>query len=149
MSICSRVLALSLCGAVSGALMAPAAAQDAYPSKPVRLIAPFPPGGTTDALCRLIAQKLSTAFGRQVIVDNRPDRRLELHSDLDGFSHPYRQPARFSGRKRPANGIAGNRAVSGRPAHAGLCRMDLSGVDGVATSTALVVGAVVQLGQRQ
>ena len=54
------------------AAVAPALAQDAYPTKPVRLIAPFPPGGTTDVMCRLIAQRLSTAFGRQVIVDNRP-----------------------------------------------------------------------------
>ncbi|RPI42448.1 MAG: hypothetical protein EHM59_17825, partial [Betaproteobacteria bacterium] len=47
-------------------------AQDGYPSKPVRLIAPFPPGGTTDVMCRLIAQKLTSSFGRQVIVENRP-----------------------------------------------------------------------------
>jgi tripartite-type tricarboxylate transporter receptor subunit TctC len=51
---------------------ASALAQEAYPSKPVRLIAPFPPGGTTDVMCRLIAQKLAGAFGRQVVVDNRP-----------------------------------------------------------------------------
>jgi len=56
----------------SGVGFAPALAQEAYPAKPVRLIAPFPPGGTTDVMCRLIAQKLSSAFGRQVIVDNRP-----------------------------------------------------------------------------
>jgi tripartite-type tricarboxylate transporter receptor subunit TctC len=53
--------------------LAPAtgAAQDGYPTKPIRLIAPFPPGGTTDVMCRLIAQKMSAAFGQQVIVDNR------------------------------------------------------------------------------
>lgn len=50
----------------------PAAAQDAYPTKPVRMIAPFPPGGSSDVLCRLIAQKLTASLGRQVIVDNRP-----------------------------------------------------------------------------
>lgn len=47
-------------------------AQDAYPSKPVRIIAPYPPGGTTDVLCRLLAQKLGAAFGRQFVVENRP-----------------------------------------------------------------------------
>ncbi|MBI2508484.1 MAG: tripartite tricarboxylate transporter substrate binding protein, partial [Betaproteobacteria bacterium] len=49
-----------------------ALAQGAYPVKPVRLIAPFPPGGTTDVLCRIVAQKLTDALGRQVVVENRP-----------------------------------------------------------------------------
>ena len=49
-----------------------ALAQGAYPTKPVRMIAPFPPGGTTDVLCRLVAQKLTDALGRQVVVENRP-----------------------------------------------------------------------------
>ena len=48
-----------------------ASAQDAYPSKPMRFIAPFPPGGTTDVLSRILAQKLSDSLGRQVVVDNR------------------------------------------------------------------------------
>jgi tripartite-type tricarboxylate transporter receptor subunit TctC len=43
-----------------------------YPAKPIRLIAPFPPGGTTDVLCRYVAQKLGEGLGRQVVVDNRP-----------------------------------------------------------------------------
>ena len=46
-------------------------AQDAYPSKPIRFIAPFPPGGTTDVLSRILAQKLSDSLGRQMVVENR------------------------------------------------------------------------------
>ena len=48
-----------------------AIAQEAYPTKPVRFIAPFPPGGTTDVLSRILAQKLTDTLGRQVLVDNR------------------------------------------------------------------------------
>jgi tripartite-type tricarboxylate transporter receptor subunit TctC len=42
-----------------------------YPTKPIRFIAPFPPGGSTDLLARLISQKLSESVGQQVIVENR------------------------------------------------------------------------------
>lgn len=42
-----------------------------YPNKPLRLIAPFAPGGSTDVVARVIAQKLSEAWGNQVVVDNR------------------------------------------------------------------------------
>src|SRR5437660_510206 len=43
-----------------------------YPSRPVRIIVGYPPGGTTDAIARLIAQELSERLGQQFIVDNRP-----------------------------------------------------------------------------
>lgn len=44
----------------------------AYPTKPVRLIVPYPPAGTTDFVAREVAVKLSDAFGHQVVIDNRP-----------------------------------------------------------------------------
>ncbi len=46
-------------------------AQDAYPAKSIRFIAPFPAGGTSDVLSRILAQKLTDSLGRQVVVDNR------------------------------------------------------------------------------
>jgi tripartite-type tricarboxylate transporter receptor subunit TctC len=63
-----RILALML--AVAASIVAPAAAQN-YPVKTVRLIAPFAPGGATDVLARLTAQKLGERWGQSVIVDNR------------------------------------------------------------------------------
>ena len=48
-----------------------AIAADAYPSRPVRLIVGYPPGGSTDIAARLIAQKLTPVLGQNVIVDNR------------------------------------------------------------------------------
>ena len=47
-------------------------AQSNYPNRPIKFIAPFPPGGTSDILGRLMAQKLGEALGQPVIVDNRP-----------------------------------------------------------------------------
>jgi tripartite-type tricarboxylate transporter receptor subunit TctC len=49
----------------------PAAAQSAWPNRPVKIVVPFPAGGTTDILARAIAPELSKAFGQQFIVDNR------------------------------------------------------------------------------
>ncbi|MES3004153.1 MAG: tripartite tricarboxylate transporter substrate binding protein [Pseudomonadota bacterium] len=47
-------------------------AQGAFPTKPMRIVVPFPPGGSVDPLARLIGQKMGETFGQQVIVDNRP-----------------------------------------------------------------------------
>jgi tripartite-type tricarboxylate transporter receptor subunit TctC len=57
------LLALCLAGAVFD--------QDRFPEKPVRFIVPFPPGGGTDALARILAAKLGEHWGQQVIIDNR------------------------------------------------------------------------------
>jgi tripartite-type tricarboxylate transporter receptor subunit TctC len=57
--------------ALSLLLVVPAAAQEKFPDKPVRFIVPFPPGGGTDALARILAAKLGELWGQQVIVDNR------------------------------------------------------------------------------
>ena len=60
----------ALAGAALFALTAPASAQP-YPTKPIRFIVPFAPGGSTDTLARTIGQKLSDSMGQQVVIDNR------------------------------------------------------------------------------
>ncbi len=49
-----------------------ASAQDKYPSKPIRMLVPFPPGSASDFLARTLGQKLGELYGQQVVIDNRP-----------------------------------------------------------------------------
>jgi tripartite-type tricarboxylate transporter receptor subunit TctC len=62
-----------MCGLVAvTSLLCTARAQDAYPTRPVRLILPYPPGGSTDLVAREIAARLTETMGQQFIVDSRP-----------------------------------------------------------------------------
>jgi tripartite-type tricarboxylate transporter receptor subunit TctC len=64
------------------------AAQDAYPARPIRLIVPFPPGGPTDVMGRLISQGLSNQLGQQVYVDNRPGAGSTLAAKIAANAEP-------------------------------------------------------------
>ena len=66
----SRSLLLTAAGLLV-AMTTLAAAQSDYPNKPIRMIIPFPPGGSNDVVGRVIAQHLGEVLGRQVYVDNR------------------------------------------------------------------------------
>jgi len=80
------------CAAIAVASVLPLAGQADYPEKPLRLVVPFPPGGSTEPLARVLSQKLGETFGQQVIVDNRPGAgstigaEIVARSPADGYT---------------------------------------------------------------
>ena len=67
-----KKLTITAAGACCALLAAGHAPAQNYPSKTVRIIVPYPPGGTSDILSRLLSPKLNEVFGQPVVVDNRP-----------------------------------------------------------------------------
>ena len=88
-----RRATLAVCAMVLCAMPAfNASAQIAYPTKPIRIVVPFPPGGSTDFLARGIGQKLTEAWGQQVVIDNRAGAggivgtEIVAHAAPDGYN---------------------------------------------------------------
>lgn len=59
-----------------------------YPTKAVRLIVPFPPGGSTDLVARVVGQKMADTWGKQVVIDNRPGANGMIGSDIVAKANP-------------------------------------------------------------
>ena len=68
-------------------MAAPLFAQN-YPSRPIRMIVPFSPGGATDVPARIVAQRLSEALGQQVVIDNRPGAGSMLGAEVVAKANP-------------------------------------------------------------
>ena len=76
-----RLLAAALAGAVFLFAAGPVAAQE-YPTRALRLVVPYPPGGNSDATAREIAKRLAERVGRPVVVDNRPGASTVIGSEI-------------------------------------------------------------------
>ncbi|RYF35548.1 MAG: tripartite tricarboxylate transporter substrate binding protein [Comamonadaceae bacterium] len=77
-------------GALGGGLIASSVARaaDAWPSKPIRIVVPYPPGGSSDIIARSITQPLSEALKQSVIIDNKPGANGNLGADFVAKSAP-------------------------------------------------------------
>src|SRR5262252_7371678 len=74
--------------ASAGALGARPAAAQTYPTQPIRMIVPFPPGGPIDTMGRMVANDLSNRLGQQVVVDNRPGAGSTLGTKMAAAAEP-------------------------------------------------------------
>jgi tripartite-type tricarboxylate transporter receptor subunit TctC len=83
----NRIHAVLAVAALAGVLADHAAAQT-YPTKPVRLVVPFPPGGATDTFSRTVAAEMTKSLGQQVIVENRPGAGTTIAADLVSKAPP-------------------------------------------------------------
>lgn len=83
-----NTLRLAALSALALVCTLPVAHAAEYPEKPIRIIVPFTPGGSTDILARMIGQKLQEAWGQQVIADNRPGANGVVAADITAKANP-------------------------------------------------------------
>ena len=82
------MLLVAVLGSMAAAVLAPDAWSQTYPAKPIRIVVPFPAGGTSDILSRAIGQKLTEEWKQQVIVDNRPGASANIGAEIVVKSPP-------------------------------------------------------------
>lgn len=85
-----RVKLITVVGACAVACIAhvTGAWAQAYPARPIRWVAPFPPGGTTDIVARIVAEKLTESLGQQVSLDNRPGAGGNIAAEIVAKAPP-------------------------------------------------------------
>lgn len=83
-----RTLAVAILALPAAAISLPASANDAYPSRPIRLVVPFAAGSGTDAVARITAKELGDALNQNVIVDNRPGANGAIAAEIVAQAAP-------------------------------------------------------------
>ena len=82
-TIWGRLFAILIAACLGGAVRA-----DTYPSRPIRLVVPFAPGGPADFLARLIGQKVGEDLGQQIVIDNRPGANTIIGAQIVAKAEP-------------------------------------------------------------
>ena len=101
----------------------------AYPAKPIRVIVPFPPGGTVDIIARLLTPRLSQEFGQQFIVDNRPGGGSSIGAELAARANP--------------DGYTVIVVASSYAANAAIYKLPYNPVTGIAPVSLITIGCFV------
>jgi len=82
-----RLVALAAMSALTPTLARPVLAE-AWPTRPIRLVVPFAPGGSTDVVARIVSERLSALWGQQVVIENKPGAATNLAAELVARSAP-------------------------------------------------------------
>jgi tripartite-type tricarboxylate transporter receptor subunit TctC len=83
-----RIIRLAIIGLASALSMVPVRAQEAYPARPIHIVVPFPAGGPSDVLTRLMGDRMSADLGQPIVVDNRPGANTVIGAQLVAKAAP-------------------------------------------------------------
>ncbi|MBK7474150.1 MAG: tripartite tricarboxylate transporter substrate binding protein [Betaproteobacteria bacterium] len=88
MNLSRKLVALLSCGAVAFAALTPMAPAADFPTKPIRIVVPYPPGGSADLIGRMVAEKMSKSIGQPVIVENKGGATGAIGSEFVARAEP-------------------------------------------------------------